>query len=82
MDGAEVKKIMKKVRRRKADIMFSAGWNSLKIGEFKAAREWFSEGVKIYPLLLRLYVGLFMAVIKLRASQRIHSLALKIRNYY
>jgi len=74
------RKFEKKIRAAKASVMFGAGWNSLKLGSFSDARQWFYKGLKIYPFSAKLYLGIFLAVANIRVSRRVNRIAIKINN--
>lgn len=74
------KKFVKRIRAAKANVLFNAGWNNLKIGNFSDARQWFYSGLKLYPFLVKLYFGLIMALLRVKVSRRLNSMAIRLNN--
>jgi glycosyltransferase involved in cell wall biosynthesis len=74
------KRLNGKIKSSKAEVKFSAGWNNLKMGNFSEARKWFYSGLKMQPFHFKSYIGIFMAILRLRVSSRIKRLAFKVNN--
>src|SRR3972149_2135710 len=79
-DQPSNKKIERKIRARKAEVLFGSGWNNLKIGNFSEARTWFYKGLSIHPLSAKLYLGFLMTIMKVRVSRRVNNVAIKLNN--
>jgi len=73
-------KFKKKIRSSKANVMFNAGWNNLKIGNFSDARQWFYRGLKLHPFSVKLYLGIIMAHLHIKVSKIVNSMAIQINN--
>jgi glycosyltransferase involved in cell wall biosynthesis len=74
------KKFKRKIKAGKANVMFNAGWNNLKIGNFSESRKWFYKSFKTHPLSIKLYAGLLLSLFGIRVSTKLNRLAIKVNN--
>jgi glycosyltransferase involved in cell wall biosynthesis len=70
----------RQIKSSRANVMFNAGWNNLKIGDFREARKWFYKSLKTSPFSLKLYVGIFLLLFRIRVSNRMNSIAIRVNN--
>jgi glycosyltransferase involved in cell wall biosynthesis len=70
----------RQIKSARVNVLFNAGWNNLKRGDFREARKWFYKSLKTNPLSLKLYVGIILSLFRIKVSNRLNSIAIRLNN--
>lgn len=65
----ELREHKREIKKVKSNILFGGGWANLLRGDFSKAKNWFKEGIRVYPLSFRNRIGFTLASFRICSPQ-------------
>ncbi len=69
LSADELREHKREIKRVKSNILFGGGWENLQRGDFFRAKNWFKDGIRVYPFDFKNYIGFALALFRIHPPQ-------------